>query len=125
MKIFRVKKNLIQHIIELIKWIISIILLILVIIYNYIYQDIQLIYRNILVSFLFLLMLLSFSTTKKGKKIFVFIQNTRMEIRKVFWPTYLETIQITIIIFIIATIMFSMLWLLDHFLIYLLSFCMK
>jgi preprotein translocase subunit SecE len=49
----------------------------------------------------------------QGKDLWKFIQASRVELRKVVWPTREETIQTTIAVFIFALIMGVFFWLLD------------
>ena len=53
-----------------------------------------------------------------GQEFWRFVQGSRIELRKVVWPTREETIQTTITVLIFATIMGVFFWLLDMFLLY-------
>ncbi|QJC30927.1 preprotein translocase subunit SecE [Enterobacteriaceae endosymbiont of Macroplea appendiculata] len=119
------KRHKVAYIIEYIKWTISIALLVLIIIYNYIYQNIQEIFRDLLVSVLMICMGYVILSTKKFKIISTFIKKSIVEVYKIFWPTYIETLQMTFIVFIITVIISIILWLLDYSLIYLISFLIR
>ncbi|QJC28278.1 preprotein translocase subunit SecE [Enterobacteriaceae endosymbiont of Plateumaris braccata] len=110
-----------KYILEYIKWIISIILFISIIIYDYLYQNLELPIRIIIICPILILIIFIILSTNKGKKILLFIRETRIETRKVVWPTYKETLQITLIIIIITLIMSLIIWGLDSILIYLIS----
>ncbi|QJC32175.1 preprotein translocase subunit SecE [Enterobacteriaceae endosymbiont of Donacia versicolorea] len=116
------RKNINKNLIEIIKWFISLFLLIFTIICNYNYQNISLFIRLIL--FFLVLTLISYIilSTNKGKKLLFFINETRIETHKVIWPTYKYTWQTTLVITIITIIMSIIIWILDNFLIYLISF---
>ena len=58
-------------------------------------------------------------TSKQGKKLWVFIQGSRIEIRKVVWPTQQETTQTTIAVFVFTLVMALFFWGLDSFLLWL------
>jgi len=58
-------------------------------------------------------------TSNQGKKLWVFIQGSRMEIRKVVWPTQQETTQTTIAVFVFTLVMALFFWGLDSFLLWL------
>ncbi|QJC32977.1 preprotein translocase subunit SecE [Enterobacteriaceae endosymbiont of Donacia semicuprea] len=116
------RKNINKHIIEIIKWFISLFLLIFTIICNYNYQNISLFIRLILFSLILTLISYIILSTNKGKKLLIFINETCIETRKVIWPTYKYTWRTTLIITIITIIMSIILWILDNFLIYLISF---
>jgi preprotein translocase subunit SecE len=49
----------------------------------------------------------------QGRELWKFIQASRIELRKVVWPTREETIQTSIAVFIFAVIMGVFFWLLD------------
>ncbi|MBY5923571.1 preprotein translocase subunit SecE [Ferrimonas balearica] len=51
--------------------------------------------------------------TEKGKAGWAFAQESRMEVRKVVWPTRQETVQTTLIVFAATAFMAFCLWLLD------------
>ena len=50
----------------------------------------------------------------QGKTLWGFIQGSRVELRKVVWPTREETIQTTLIVLVFAAIMGTFFWLLDQ-----------
>ncbi|MEL6870706.1 MAG: preprotein translocase subunit SecE, partial [Pseudomonadota bacterium] len=52
-------------------------------------------------------------TTYKGRQLWSFIQGSRVEIRKVVWPTRTETTQATIAVFIFTLLMGVFFWALD------------
>jgi preprotein translocase subunit SecE len=58
-------------------------------------------------------------TSNQGKKLWVFIQGSRLEIRKVVWPTQQETTQTTIAVFVFTLVMALFFWGLDSFLLWL------
>ena len=55
--------------------------------------------------------------TAIGQRIWQFSLDSRMEVRKVVWPTRQETIQTTLVVFVMVLIMGILLWLFDMFLI--------
>src|SRR5690606_23089017 len=52
----------------------------------------------------------------QGQSLSRFVQASRVELRKVVWPTREETIQTTVAVLIFATVMAVFFWLLDLFL---------
>ena len=58
-------------------------------------------------------------TSYQGKQLFSFIQSSRIEIRKVVWPTNQETTQTTIAVFVFTLVMGIFFWGLDSFLLWL------
>ncbi len=58
-------------------------------------------------------------TSNQGKNLWVFIQGSRIEIRKVVWPTQQETTQTTLAVFVFTLVMALFFWGLDSFLLWL------
>jgi preprotein translocase subunit SecE len=58
----------------------------------------------------------------QGQELWKFIQASRVELRKIVWPTREETIQTTIAVFVFALIMGVFFWLLDLSLLYITSY---
>jgi preprotein translocase subunit SecE len=58
-------------------------------------------------------------TSTQGRRLWAFIQGSRIEIRKVVWPTRQETTQTAIAVFVFTLIMSIFFWGLDSFLLWL------
>ncbi len=58
-------------------------------------------------------------TSMQGRRLWAFIQGSRVEIRKVIWPTKQETTQTAIAVFVFTLIMAMFFWGLDSFLLWL------
>lgn len=56
--------------------------------------------------------------TSSGRRLWVFMREARMELRKVVWPTRQETIQTTFIIIILVVVMACILWGIDSLLLW-------
>ena len=54
--------------------------------------------------------------TEKGRSLWIFFQDSQIEVRKVVWPTRQETLQTTMIVILVVIIVSIILWLLDMFL---------
>ncbi|MFN4262836.1 MAG: preprotein translocase subunit SecE [Thioalkalivibrionaceae bacterium] len=52
-------------------------------------------------------------TTHKGRQLAGFLGNSRTEVRKMVWPTRIETTQTTLIVIAITILVALMLWLMD------------
>ncbi|MEE9326953.1 MAG: preprotein translocase subunit SecE [Cocleimonas sp.] len=52
-------------------------------------------------------------TTLKGKNLVGFLGNSRTEVRKMVWPTRAETMQTTLMVFIMVVILAIFLWFID------------
>ncbi len=59
------------------------------------------------------------ATSTQGQRIWAFVQGSRIEIRKVVWPTKQETTQTAIAVFIFTLIMSLFFWALDSGLLWL------
>ena len=57
-----------------------------------------------------------FMTTVRGQELWQFIQSSRVELRKVIWPTKNETVQTAIAVIIFTLVMAIFFWILDKFL---------
>src|SRR5690606_14140604 len=58
-------------------------------------------------------------TSTQGRRLWAFIQGSRIEIRKVVWPTKQETAQTAIAVFVFTLILALFFWGLDSFLLWL------
>ena len=52
-------------------------------------------------------------TTASGRRLTGFMQDSRTEVRKMVWPTRAETMQTTLMVFVIVLIVTIFLWLVD------------
>ena len=60
--------------------------------------------------------------SNRGKRVWLFAQEARTEVRKVVWPTRAETIQTTLTVIVMVFIVSLMLWLIDMFLFWIVKF---
>jgi len=103
------------------KWSVIIFLLIAGIVANYVYNEQPWPLRFLAGLFLLgIIGALSFQTNK-GKQALNFVRESRMELRKVFWPTRQETIQTTLIIAIMVVVLALILWGIDSILVWLIG----
>ncbi|XBC41303.1 MAG: preprotein translocase subunit SecE [Buchnera aphidicola (Nurudea yanoniella)] len=109
-------------ILNIIKWISIGILITLIFLNNYYDFNLSFTLHTIITIFLISSISVLMFSIKKWKKITLLIQETKKETKKITWPSFKETLHITIIV-IIATFLISLiLWGLDNFLIRLVSF---
>lgn len=52
-------------------------------------------------------------TTLKGKQAWGFVRDARIEVKKVVWPSKQETMQTTLVVFVMVFIVGIILWLMD------------
>ncbi|MCG6200283.1 preprotein translocase subunit SecE [Psychromonas antarctica] len=96
------------------KWGITILLLAAIIVGNYIYgESLHIVARVGVLLLLAALAVFSAAMTEKGRIFVDFAKESRLEVRKVVWPTRQETIQTTLIILAVSTIVGLVLWGLD------------
>jgi preprotein translocase subunit SecE len=76
-----------------------------------------------LLSWLVLLMVLAAVAlqTRAGKHVLSFARESRMELRKVFWPTRQETMQMTLVVALAVLVLAGVLWLIDSGLMWLIG----
>jgi preprotein translocase subunit SecE len=53
------------------------------------------------------------STTQQGQRLVSFLRDSRMEVRKMVWPTKQETLQTTLIVMVIVLVLAIFLWIVD------------
>ncbi|MDA7746239.1 preprotein translocase subunit SecE [Psychromonas sp.] len=96
------------------KWTITVLLLATVIVGNYLYgEETHVVARVAILLVLAALAVLSAAFTEKGKTFIAFAKDARLEVRKVVWPTRQETVQTTLIILAVSTLVGLVLWGLD------------
>jgi preprotein translocase subunit SecE len=105
------------------KWTITVLLLATVIVGNYLYgEETHVVLRVAVLLVLAALAVLSAAFTEKGKTFLGFAKDARLEVRKVVWPTRQETVQTTLIILAVSTIVGLVLWGLDGIFVRIVSF---
>jgi len=105
------------------KWTVTALLLAAIIVGNYIYgEETHVVLRVSILLLLAALAVLSAAFTEKGKTFLGFAKDSRLEVRKVVWPTRQETVQTTLIILVVSTICGLVLWGLDGIFVRVVSF---
>lgn len=110
------------------KWLVVFALFIVIVWGNFYFSEPNPVYqangivRVVAVVVLSVLTLLLAANTSKGKQFLVFAKESRLEARKVVWPTRRETVQTTLIIAVVTIISSLFLWGLDSIMIRLVSF---
>jgi len=82
----------------------------------YYFDDQSALLRSIGVLVAFILGVWVAFQSAQGRTLWAFIQGSRVELRKVVWPTREEAVQTTIVVLVFAAIMGTFFWLLDTFL---------
>ena len=94
------------------------ILLVGIVSYYYLVQ-VSILFRVLMVLASVVVSLVIFFQTQRGKTLWEFFQGSRVEIKKVIWPTKQETFQTTLTVFVFVLIMGIFFWLLDFLLLFL------
>jgi len=84
----------------------------------YYFSEISVLIRALVIIFSLVISLLIFFRTQRGIIFWDFLQGSRVEMRKVVWPTKQETMQTTLTVFIFVLILGIFFWLLDFVLLY-------
>lgn len=107
---------------DAIKWILSLIALAGAVYANhYLVDDSVLIRAGVIIVLIAVGIGIGFSTAK-GKAGLAFAKESRIEARKVVWPTRNETVQTTLIIVVAVTLISLLLWGMDAVLVRIISF---
>lgn len=105
------------------KWSATILLLVVIVVGNYIYgESLHIVVRVAVLLVLAVIALFIAALTQKGKTFVGFAKESRLEVRKVVWPTRQETVQTTLIILAVSTIVGLLLWGLDGVFVRIVSF---
>ena len=84
----------------------------------YYFAELSVLIKVLAVIFSVILSLIIFFSTQRGIIFWDFIQGSRVEMRKVVWPTKQETIQTTLTVFMFVLVLGIFFWLLDFLLLY-------
>jgi preprotein translocase subunit SecE len=84
----------------------------------YIFEDESLLLRVAAVLVAFAIGVVIAFQSAQGQALWIFIQGSRVEIRKVIWPTRQETLQTTLTVMVFALFMGVFFWMLDLFLLW-------
>ena len=103
---------------DLLKSILAVALVVAGVIVFYLYQDQLVLYRVLGLLAVIILAIVVAATTDKGRFVLGFASESRVEVRKVVWPTRQETMQTTLVVMVMVFIVGIILWLLDMFLLW-------
>ena len=84
----------------------------------YSFSDLSVLIRALLIIFSVIVATLIFFTTQRGNIFWGFLQGSRVEMRKVVWPTKQETLQTALTVFIFVLIIGIFFWMLDFLLLF-------
>ena len=98
---------------DTVKLLLALVILIAGIVGFYYFEDQSLLYRVLGLLVMVGVAIGVVLTTAKGKGLVSFLVLSRAEVRKMVWPTRAETIQTTLIVFILVVILAIFLWFVD------------
>ncbi len=102
-----------QPVFDVGKWLVVCSILVAGIWGNSYYADESLLYRALALAGLAVLGALIALQTRRGRAVKELIGGSRIEIRKVVWPTRDETVRTTLIVLLLVVVVALILWLLD------------
>lgn len=91
----------------------------------YLFADQPLLYRVLGIVAAVIIAAVIALTTARGRSFAGFMQDARTEVRKMVWPTRAETLQTTIVVFIVVVILSLFLWFIDRILSTLIQFVIQ
>ena len=95
------------------KWVVVFALLAAAVVGNYLYSDVSVVLRSSAVVALVVVAGIFAALTAKGKSVVTFARESRMEVRKVVWPTRQEATQTTFIVLAVTIVTALALWGID------------
>lgn len=103
------------------KWLSASVLVLAGLVGNYYYSEVSMPIRTL--GWLALLAIAGFiaSKTHKGRWVVGFFRDSRMELRKVVWPTREETVQTTLVVAAMVIVLALLLWCIDGLLVWLIG----
>lgn len=107
---------------DTVKWLLAIVFAAAAVVGNHYYADMSVVIRAAAAVVVIAIALGFALTTVKGKAALTFARESRMEIRKVVWPTRQETTQTTFIVLAVSVITALVLWGVDGIMVRLVNF---
>lgn len=107
---------------DAVKWVVTLALLVGIVAADFIYDDVSVLIRAVGAVVAVGIAGFIASTTAKGSAFITFAKDSRMEVRKVVWPTRQETTQTTIIVLIATAVIALLIYFIDWIIVELVSF---
>ncbi len=101
---------------DVLKQILSLILVVSGVAAFYYFSDYSLLYRSLGLVAVVIIAAFIMLTTDIGRSVWMFMLEAKQEVRKVVWPSRAETMQTTLMVFVMVFLVGVILWLLDMFL---------
>lgn len=107
--------------VDWLKWSVAVALLLAATAGSYYYSDVSMLWRTVAWLVVVAVACVVASTTEKGKWVVEFFRDSRMEMRKVVWPTREETMQTTMVVAVMVVVLALLLWGMDGILVWLIG----
>ncbi len=91
----------------------------------YVFVDQPLLYRVLGIAAAAVLAAIIALTTARGRSFAGFMRDARTEVRKMVWPTRIETLQTTVVVIVVVIILALFLWVVDRGLTTLIQFVIR
>jgi preprotein translocase subunit SecE len=113
--------NQVEARLDWLKWLVALVLLLAALVANQYYSEVSMPLRTL--GWLFILAVAGFvaSKTQKGRWVIEFFRDSRMELRKVVWPTREETTQTTLVVAAMVVVLALLLWGIDGILVWIIG----
>jgi len=99
-----------RNLVDRVKWLVVLVILVGLVVGNAYFNQYSLSIRIAAMIVAGIVALILAKTTARGEKAWSFILETRIEMRKVVWPTRQETVQTTMVVVAIVVVMALILW---------------
>jgi preprotein translocase subunit SecE len=103
-------------VLDVVKQVFSVVFLVAGVAAFYYFAELSLLYRVLGLIVVVMIVAAMLLTTEMGRNIWVFVLESKQEVRKVVWPTREETFRTTLLVFAMVVLVGFVLWLLDMFL---------
>ena len=103
-------------VLDIVKQVFSALLVIAAVAAFYLFSEIPLLYRVLGLLFVMAVVFFLMFTTNTGRGVWSFFLESKLEVRKVVWPTRDETMRTTALVMLMVLFVSFILWLLDMFL---------
>jgi preprotein translocase subunit SecE len=104
------------QVLDVVKQVISVIFVVAGVAAFYYFSDYKLLYRVLALVAVVIMSIGLVLTTDVGKNVWVFMLESKQEVKRVVWPTREETMRTTLMVFVMVFIVGMVLWFLDGFL---------
>lgn len=113
------------YFLEVVKWCSVVTLFMMAVFGNYLYRHYSVLLRGIIIVFFTVVATYLASTTKLGKLLVIFGQESYVELKQVVWPTYRDGLNTTFVVVGVTVIVSLILWGLDAVIVNLISFGLR